>query len=287
MASRREGSRNRTATGAVWCACSRTPAAFRGSVALDAGLVTPGVLRGRRFRRLYPDVYVDADAEVDLALRARAAYLLIEDVLVPGGTYRAHPGLVVHRGLVTPEETTVADGIPVTGPVRTALDLACRRPLTEAVVALDALSRRHAFVPAAVLDLGRRRLGARGSAQLRAVVRLADPRAGSPMETRTRLAIVLDGLPVPVLPHPLGPYVLDLATPWSGSRSSTTARSRPSQRRAMRDLDRQAYLSDEGWKVLRFTAAQVMGEPWWVAGRVRAELVRAARRHGVPLDRLY
>jgi very-short-patch-repair endonuclease len=58
------------------------------------------------------------------------------------------------------------------------------------------------------------------------------------------------------------------------------------QRRAMRDLDRQAYLSDAGWKVLRFIAAQVMMRPWWVAARVREELVRAGRRHGVPLDRL-
>jgi very-short-patch-repair endonuclease len=54
----------------------------------------------------------------------------------------------------------------------------------------------------------------------------------------------------------------------------------------MRDLDRQAYLSDAGWKVLRFTAAQVMGRPRWVAARVRDELVRAARRHGVALDQL-
>ena len=54
----------------------------------------------------------------------------------------------------------------------------------------------------------------------------------------------------------------------------------------MRDLDRQAYLSDAGWKVLRFTAAQVCGGRWWVAARVREELVEAGRRHGVALDAL-
>jgi very-short-patch-repair endonuclease len=58
------------------------------------------------------------------------------------------------------------------------------------------------------------------------------------------------------------------------------------QERALRDLDRQAYLSDAGWTVLRFTAAQVMGRPWRVAARVRAELVMAARRRGVTLDAL-
>jgi very-short-patch-repair endonuclease len=58
------------------------------------------------------------------------------------------------------------------------------------------------------------------------------------------------------------------------------------QERAMRDLERQAYLSAAGWKVLRFTAAQVLGRPSWVAARVREELVLAARRQGVALAAL-
>ena len=33
---------------------------FRGSAAVAAGLVTPNVLRGPRFRRVFPDVYVAA-----------------------------------------------------------------------------------------------------------------------------------------------------------------------------------------------------------------------------------
>jgi hypothetical protein len=52
---------------------------FRGSSAVASGLLTRGVLRGRRYRRLFPGVYVPAALEVDLALRARAA-----DVLVTG-----------------------------------------------------------------------------------------------------------------------------------------------------------------------------------------------------------
>ena len=40
---------------------------FRGSAAVAAGLLTPGVLRGPRFTRLFPDVYVGAAVEVDLA----------------------------------------------------------------------------------------------------------------------------------------------------------------------------------------------------------------------------
>jgi very-short-patch-repair endonuclease len=276
---------------------------FRGSAAVASGLLTPGVLRGPRFTRLFPDVYVGAAVEVDLTLRARAAYLLVDgrgviggyaaaelldascgprnapvDVVVPGGAYRAHPGLVVHRGLLLPDEVAVVNGIAATAPVRTAYDLARDPPLTDAVVAVDALSHRHKFVPDAVLHLGCRHLGARGSAQLPEVVRLANALAESPMESRTRMIIVLDGLPVPVLQHPVGPYLLDLAYPEIRLAIEYDGEAHRTQERAMRDLDRQAYLSAAGWTVLRFTAAQIMRRPRWVAARVREELAKAARR---------
>lgn len=282
---------------------------FRGSAAVAAGLVTPGVLRGPRFRRLFPDVYVGAGVEVDLALRGRAAYLLVEgcgvvgghaaaellgascgpgdapvDIVVPGGAYREHPGLVVHRGLLDTDEIATLADVTVTAPVRTAYDLARRPGLVEAVVAVDALSHVHGFAPGAVLDLGRRHLGARGSARLTEVVRLADARSESPMESRIRVIIVLDGLPSPVLQHPAGPYRLDLSYPELKVAIEYDGDTHRTQERAMRDLNRQAYLTDDGWTVLRFTAAQVLRRPWWVAARVREELIRAAGRHGVVLE---
>jgi hypothetical protein len=58
---------------------------FRGSAAVAAGLVTRGRLRGPRFQRLFPDVYVAAEVEVDLALRARAAHVLVNGRGVLGG----------------------------------------------------------------------------------------------------------------------------------------------------------------------------------------------------------
>jgi uncharacterized RDD family membrane protein YckC len=45
------------------------------------------------------------------------------DLVLPGRAYREHPGLVVHRGLLLPDETTAVDGIAATSPVRTAYDL--------------------------------------------------------------------------------------------------------------------------------------------------------------------
>jgi hypothetical protein len=50
---------------------------FRGSAAVAAGLLTPGVLRGPRYRRLFPDVHAPTALKNDLALRARAAGVLV------------------------------------------------------------------------------------------------------------------------------------------------------------------------------------------------------------------
>jgi very-short-patch-repair endonuclease len=106
------------------------------------------------------------------------------------------------------------------------------------------------------------------------------------MESRIRLIIVLDSLPVPVLQHPVGPFLLDIAYPGIRLAVEYDGETHRTQERAMRDLERQAYLSAAGWKVLRFTAAQVLGRPSWVAARVREELVLAARRQGVALAAL-
>jgi hypothetical protein len=54
-------------------------------VAVAAGVLTPAVLAGSRFRRLFPDVYVCADVAPDLAVRSFAAAVLVGDRGVLGG----------------------------------------------------------------------------------------------------------------------------------------------------------------------------------------------------------
>lgn len=268
---------------------------FRGTGAVAAGVVTPKVLRGPRFRRLFRDVYVAADVEVDLSLRSRAAYLLVEGRGALGGfsaaelldascgpenapaevisptRMRSRPGLVVREEPLRPSELWRAQGALVTSPLRTAYDLGRRSPIVEAVVAVDALSYRFGFDPFDVVRFGYRSLGAAGSGQLPEVARLADQQAQSPMETRIRLAIRFDGLPLPVLQHPVGPYALDMAYPEVTLAVEYDGREHLAPERALRDLNRQAYLSTLGWKVLRFPAADVF-RPWVVAARVRREL---------------
>ena len=278
---------------------------FRGSVAVGAGLVTFRQLRGPRFRRLFQDVYVAAGTEVDLNVRSRAAYLLVagrgavggwsaaellgascgpQDApaeVITCGNRRHQPGLRVRRERVPPDELTEVAGVAVTDPLRTAFDLGRRAPLTEAVVAVDALARVHDFAPAALCALIRRHPGARGSRQLPEVIRLANPLAGSPMETRIRLAILGGGLPPPTLQHPVGPFRLDLAYPAIRLAIEYDGREHLTLERARRDLDRQAYITAAGWtKVLRFPAAEVH-RPAVVAHRVRGELLRYGRRNNL------
>lgn len=272
---------------------------FVGSVAVARRLITPSELRGPRFRRLFHDIHLAVDADVDLAVLSRAAYLLVEgrgvlcgysaaellgascgrpgcsaEVLVPGGHQRAQNGLRVHRGRLAIDEVTTVGGIAVTTPLRTAYDLGRRKPLVEAVVAADAIAHAHPFDASGILLLSSRYPRARGNAQLPEVVRLANPLAESPMETRIRLAIVLDGLPAPVLQHPVGPYWLDMAYPDLHLGVEYDGRDHLDQERALRDLDRQAYLTAAGWRILRFRAAEVLHRARTIAARVRRELER-------------
>jgi hypothetical protein len=145
---------------------------FRGSWAVQRGLLTERVLRGPRYRRLFPDIYVLAGAPTDLAARSQAALLLAPgqcvlsgysaaellgagcapaeanaELTVPGGDFREQPGLTIHRDLLADDE--ILDPLGVSTALRTAWDLARWLPTVEAVVAMDALARVGRFTPQA------------------------------------------------------------------------------------------------------------------------------------------
>ena len=280
---------------------------FRGSTAVAAGRLTRGVLRGRRFRRLFPDVYAPAHLDDDLGLRSRAAGLLVvgrgavagwsaaellgassgppgalPEVLLTTPRARSYrcAGLVVHRDRVGPGEVCRVDGIEVTTPERTAYDLARWAPtLIERVTAVDALAHRCGVALADVTMLRHRYLGSRGGPEIAEVLRLVDRRAESPMESRARMALVLGGLPPPALQYPVDVrgrrYYLDLAYPDQRIAIEYDGAEHRSQERARRDLEREAALVAAGWRVLRFDAYVVFYEPWRIAAAVRAELAAA------------
>jgi hypothetical protein len=287
---------------------------FRGSAAIGCGLVTPNRLRGPRYRRLFPDVYLPRSTEPpDLATWSRAAYLLVEhrggvlggysaavllgadcapahapaEVIVPGGQ-RAHPGLRVHRGEVTGDDRWQVGGCAVTSPERTAWDLARRSDLVEGVVALDALVRVRVpgtarFVPADLLARRDREPGARGCRRLGRAVALADPRAASPMETRLRLLLILAGLPAPMVQYPLVdeqgvPVVhFDLAYPDERLAIEYDGRAHRLREFSADDRWRDNSIGDRGWHTMRFGWEDVMVSRRRTIALVRNQLALRAR----------
>jgi very-short-patch-repair endonuclease len=119
--------------------------------------------------------------------------------------------------------------------------------------------------------------GARGARQLSEVLRRSTCLAQSPMESRIRIAIEDAGLPMPVLQYRVGPYFLDLAYPERKIALEYDGRTHLTPERARRDLNRQAYVTRDGWTVIRFPASVVLYETW--------KIPRDLRRLLVPRDR--
>jgi very-short-patch-repair endonuclease len=187
------------------------------------------------------------------------------DVTVPTPGGRAKRRLVVvHRSIVHPEEIAMRDGIRVTTPARTVLDLAgvLRRRQLERT--LD----QAAFLGINLSDLAPRR-GKRGAAVLRAVLTQHD--AGSTW-TRSRLEERMlalcraTRLPRPRVNCEVEGFEVDFHWPeqllvveiddWSshGGRGAFE-----------RDRVRDAVLVEAGWRVVRITRARLARDPKGVA----------------------
>lgn len=192
---------------------------FIGSEAVAAGRLRKYDLL-TRFIRVYPGVYIAPETELSAPLRAKAAWLWSRRRGVVAGqsaaslhgaqwvdanrpaellwpNRRPPSGIRAWSDVVTDDEVTVIDGITVTTPPRTALDLACRYPLGKAVAAVDALAKAtHLSLPD-VVALAERYRGRRGIRQVGKIVQLVDAGAESPKETWLRLLVVRHGFPPP------------------------------------------------------------------------------------------
>ena len=91
------------------------------------------------------------------------------------------------------------DRVAVTTPLRTALDLGCNLRRRDALAALDQFMGTHGLTREEYAAAAGRYFRRRGVVQLRQLIPLADPRAESPRESWTRLAIIDAGLPCPEL----------------------------------------------------------------------------------------
>lgn len=274
---------------------------FVGTEALAAGLVTNHGLRTAHVA-VHRNVYVPRGAQPNAVDKAVAAWLWSRrrgviaavsaaavhgskwiDADLPAELNRQSrdrvDGIVLHSDVLCVGEVCRVRGMPVTTPARTAFDIGRVRGLETAVIRIDALRQATGVGVDAIEAIAERHRGARGNKQLRRVLELSDPGAESPQETRTRLLLVLAGLP------PLstqievrdagGRFVARLDMGWPQAKVAVEfdgAQHWTDPRQRSRDIDRIAELVALNWIVVRVSGEMLRHRPAVVLQRVRAAL---------------
>jgi len=192
---------------------------FVGSEAIDAGLLAKRDLVAGHVR-LLRDVYAPKHLDVTAVDRAEAGWLWsrrrgvvagfsasawhgskwVEATrpaeLIHDNRHRLS-GLLVRTNSIEGDEIQTLNGVAVTTPARTALDLACWYPTMVAVPAIDALARATDLKLADVDSLLQRYPGRRGIRRARVSLDLVDAGAESPKESWLRLILIRAGVPRP------------------------------------------------------------------------------------------
>lgn len=272
--------------------------------------VLDAALDCRDVRRILRGVFVRANLEDTPLLRAQAAALVVSDQTVLCDRSAAWvlgceafrfreldvaPPLesFVLRGHdptdrpecdggtrdLLPCDWMAIDGVKVTTPLRTAMDLGCKLSRREALAVMDALMRAYGFTLADMLRLLPRYFRRRGVIQLRQLVRLVDGRSESSGESWTRLEIADRGLPMPepqfwVLVDGVPTYRLDhayaharVAVEYDGEEFHSGGEARE------HDRIRREWLRDHGWTVIVVTKASFTADAadQWI-GELRVAL---------------
>ncbi len=283
---------------------------FTRADALAAG-ISPKMLRGSRFRRLFRNVYISAEGPHSPLVRTQAALKLhpptafashlsaarVYDLAVPhlpdehvsvfaANDRRPQPGLRPH--LADPDATVVRyRGVRVCELCQMFVELASILSLVDLVVVGDAMVRKFKIPVERLVEFCAHRTGRHVQPARRAASYVRDG-VDSPMESRLRMLIVLAGLPEPKVNHKLYDAHgrvrrrLDLSYPelrliveYDGRQHAEDDVQWNS------DLDRREELDDDGWRILVVTAKGVYREPARTLARVRKNL-RARGHPAVP-----
>jgi hypothetical protein len=183
----------------------------------------------------------------------------------------------LHRGGLLTGDVERFWGMPVTTPSRTWRDLAAVLLPAALLAVTDQLLGflcRHADLERALA----RAPSGRGAARCRQVLAIADPDVDSPMESVTRWLLHAAGLPRPTLQYRVlddrGRQIGfgDMAWPDRKVLVEFDGNVHRERRVFVADLRRQNRLVLEGWVVLRFSSADVLGRPDEVIAAVRRAL---------------
>ena len=254
---------------------------FIGTVALANGQVNKYRL-GNHHQRLLPGIYLPDDEIVSPAHRARAAWHWTRERGVIAGHSAAvlhgakwispelpaeviygnrhrQPGVIVHSARLRDDETITIDGMLVTGPARTAVDLGCWYRAEDAVPLIDSLFRATRVAVADALLICQRYPRRRNIAQARRSLALADGGAQSPRESWLRLLLRRHGFPpvqtqIPVYDDGYAFAYIDMG--WEQWLVGIEYDGRVHRTRSQFSYDhrRDERLKRMGWTIIRVTA---------------------------------
>lgn len=273
---------------------------FIGSEAVASGDLAKSALR-TQYRKLLRDVYVGRNVELTPEVRARAAWLWSRRRgIVAGLTASAvhgakwvepsapleilhtnrNPlaGIKVRNDRIEDDEIIWLDGIPVTTPARTALDMGCWYQTDDAVARIDALISATDLKPADVEALAQRYPGRRGIRMAGIALDLADGGSQSPKETWLRLLLIRAGFPRPKTQIPVcndfGEPFAYLDMGWEDLKVSAEYHGEhhwTDRRQQSWDIRRQEKVEGRGWINIRVVAGE---RPAGIIQRVAAARAR-------------
>jgi Transcriptional regulator, AbiEi antitoxin/Protein of unknown function (DUF559) len=214
-------------------------------------------------------------------LSAGAAWAIVRSSalhVTAGGGRTRRPGIVFHQRRLPADEVTALDGLPITTPARTLLDLAAGGlKRTRLELAVDAAERQRLLDFADLHELLARYPGRPGTPSLKAVL----ASYSDPHDVRSELEALLielcdaHGLPRPSENCSIEGRVRDFS--WPSQRLVVEADSYAWHRSPAAlnaDRERDVELTLAGWRVLRFTHTQITRRPAWVGRAIVGALSR-------------
>ena len=203
------------------------------------------------------------------------------EILVPRQRRLTLPRVTVRRTqILLPRDVAIKDGLPLTSPARTLLDLAEQTTLRRAELAFDRGLIDRLVTRAQVSDVIDRANGRRGAGVLRALVE-PDRRTAtvtrSEAEERMLALVRAAQLPVPRVNARLHGYEVDFYWPEARLVLEVDGFRFHSGRRAFEhDRRKDAALTAAGLSVIRVTWHALTTEPLAVVARLTAALTRRA-----------
>ncbi|HEX7262979.1 MAG TPA: DUF559 domain-containing protein [Candidatus Dormibacteraeota bacterium] len=198
------------------------------------------------------------------------------EIVVPLGCgIRSRAGLSAHRYELEPAEVVSIRGFRATSLPRTLAELCLQGPPVEALIAIDMAVYAGLTDAAALVRYAKAAKGRAGIGKLRTLAPLAAP-AESPMETRLRWLLMEAGLPRPEVQTNLydaeARFVGRADLYYPAAKLILEYDGGNHRDRLVEDDRRQNLLMNAGFRLLRFTAADIHNRPEVVKVQVRGAL---------------